>query len=727
LEKSVLEGDLHDFADPVLLHKVDETVREAFWDHLVREYHYLGYESMIGCRVKYLIALGERIVGAISFCSAAYKLGPRDTFIGWNEETRLQYLPHLLNNNRFLILPWIRIYNLASHVLSLSLSRVRTDWLEKYGKEPYLVETFVDREKFSGTSYLAANWTYLGVTKGFGRVGNTFAFHGHRKDLFVYVMSRRFKGMFQPDVSRLHNERKELLEMISGIPTHNKDILDDTGVSTFDSETFNGKLADHLTPYMKYLPRKDVHQHFVAMIKGLLSDNESKTVQGIANSFRGPDDIRNMANFMTRSKIDDNGMQNEYLTDIGGILSHPEGMITGDGCDFPKKGKNSVGVARQYCGPLGKVENCQASVMVGYASPEGYGILDFKLSMPEIWFDEEHKLLRIRTHVPEDLEYQAKNQQLLDMICNICRSGIVKAKYVGVDSAFGRDHKFLDSLPEGIIYFAAVPNNLLVFAGRPDMDVPEYCGTGRKPVHPRPSFSPRPVKDIVNDPENHWEDVVLGIGSKGPIIAKDKCIKVVEVRDGKPGKDIWLYARQLEDKSIKYYLCNESMDASKESVRAPALMRWSIEQCFKECKECLGMDHYEVRSWTGWRRHILFTLIAHLFMIKLRRLFRINIVSSCPVLIPLVPMPLDEYRKAIIQSENNMPIENPKIKSCPEQPQQVLTMGLVKILIQQFLPKSGKVLLELDFLIKQISMAFRSHVTEKYIVIRGKEGCEEKE
>jgi hypothetical protein len=128
LNKSLLEGTLSDFNSPARLHLVDETKWESLWDKLMREHHYLGYESMIGGRLKYLITLGQWIVGAISFCSGAFKLGLRDLFIGWDEKTRLSMLPHLINNNRFLILLWVRILNLASHVLAMSLKQLRQDW-----------------------------------------------------------------------------------------------------------------------------------------------------------------------------------------------------------------------------------------------------------------------------------------------------------------------------------------------------------------------------------------------------------------------------------------------------------------------------------------------------------------------------------------------------------------------------------------------------------------------
>ena len=112
----------------------------------------------------------------------------------------------------------------------------------------------------------------------------------------------------------------------------------------------------------------------------------------------------------------------------------------------------------------------------------------------------------------------------------------------------------------------------------------------------RAEAAPLSVSEAIEGSDEPWERVVLGVGAKGPVIAEDKCIRVVEVRDELPGKDVWLYARKLEGGTIKYALCNAPADASKTEIRKPALMRWSIEQCFKECKDYLGMAHYESRS-----------------------------------------------------------------------------------------------------------------------------------
>ncbi|MCL2853786.1 MAG: IS701 family transposase [Defluviitaleaceae bacterium] len=707
-DKTPITGKLNELGT-VRLHKVDETMWEPFWDEIVREYHYLGYESQIGARVKYVITLGRRIVGAISFCSAAYKLGPRDAYIGWGEEARRSKLPHLVTNNRFLILPWVRVRNLASHVLSKSLGHLKGDWERQYGIAPYMVETFVDRERYLGTCYAAANWTYLGITKGYGKQGKAFVYHGKKKDIYVYVMDKSFADEFRPDLKRLRNGREELEAMINGIPTWYPAILPALGITEDITVRVKQYFAAHLGRYVEYLGRKEHRGHFVTMLKGLLSDLERKSIEPIALAFGGGGTVRNTVFFMAKSKWDDAGMHDEYRSEVSELLAHEDGMQTIDGTDFPKKGHKSVGVARQYCGRLGKTDNCQASVMSGYVGPHGYALIDYELYMPKSWFGAGHAGLRKECGVPPSLEFRTKNVIAAEMIRRASDAGLFPAKYVGVDSAFGSDGGFLDSLPDDKIYFADVKSSQMVFVGRPQMAVPPYSGRGRKPSKEEPEFPPRTVKDIAESSGVPWSDVVLGIGAKGPIITKDKFLRVVEVRGGRPGKDIWLYVRMLADGSLKYALCNESADATAEDLRKPALMRWSVEQSFRECKEYLGMDHYESRSWDGWRRHMLLCHIAHLFIIKLRMEFMCTSRPSGPAPYIDAPVALDEYLNAAEDMRNGKTIGNPNILKAPSRPQQVLTIGLVRDIVSASFPKVGQLLENVDYYLHSAARAFESH------------------
>jgi SRSO17 transposase len=412
---------------------------------------------------------------------------------------------------------------------------------------------------------------------------------------------------------------------------------------------------------------------------------------------------------MGTSKWDNDGMHDEYRKDLSGQLAQKDGMLTIDDTGFPKKGRNSVGVARQYCGRTGKIDNCQVGVLAGSTGPQGYGLIDYELYMPEKWFEEGHAGLRKKCGVPSNLKFRTKNQIATDIILNATDSGLFPAKYVGVDSAYGSDSKFLDSLPDGIIYFADVKKDHMVFTSRPKMAVPPYSGNGRKPWKQAPEFPPRTVKEIAEDTDLPWNDVVLDIGAKGPIITSDKYLPVTEVRDGKPGNDVWLYVRKLSDGSVKYALCNESSDASAEDIRRPALMRWSIEQCFKECKEYLGMDHYESRSWVGWRRHMLLCLIAHLFVIKLRMEYSCK--PQSPGSAPYIdePVSLDDYLGAAVDMINAKDIEHPSISEMPSMSQQVMTIGLIRALINATFVKFGKVLNDVNYYLRTAAQAFDSH------------------
>jgi len=710
-DKTPLSGIISDYEVEIKLHKVDETKYESLWDEIVNTYHYLGYRSVIGGRVKYNITLGNQIVGAISFCSAAYHLGPRDEYIGWDKETKTNNLPHLVCNNRFLILPWIRIYNLASRILTISLKRMCEDWEKQYKVVPYMVETYVDNTRYEGTCYKASNWIYLGQTKGYGKVGEGFEYHGQQKDIYITIIDKRFIKQYNPDSSRVNlmNEKEKLAAMINGIPMFSLSLLKEVGIKGNPTEEIKERFTDHLMRYIGYLGRKEHKQHLITMIQGLLSDLERKSIEPIAIAFEGIDEVRNLTNFMTKSKWDDKGMLSEYRNDVSELIAHSESMITGDGSDFPKKGTESVGVARQYCGRLGKTDNCQAGVFAGYAGPNGYALIDYELYMPKPWFTDEYTDRRTKCKVPEDLEFKTKNEILSEMICNMIKSGQFPAKYVGVDSSFGNDSKFLDSLPDEIIYFADIHSDLLVFTEYPDVFIPEYTGKGRKPTKMTTSIPPSNVKDLVEQSDIPWEPVVLGIGAKGPIVSEDKCIRVFEVRDGLPGNDVWLYVRKFENNNIKYALCNLAADATIDDVRKPALMRWSIEQCFNECKQYLGMDHYEARSWVAWHRHILLTLIAHLFVIKLRMVYSSTPSAPNPTPFNTSPVSVGDYLQAHAQLIANQDISHPDILSMPNTPQQFMTIGLIKKLVCAVFPPVASVVNDINYYLYKASVAFQSH------------------
>jgi len=164
------------------------------WNEYIHRYHYLGHKPLPGAQLRYFVTLDEQIIAALGFGAAAWQTAPRDQFIGWSHEQRQKNLPLVVNNARFLIMPWVKSKNLASTILSMIARRLPTQWEERYGIRPVLLETFVDTEQFAGTCYKAANWIYVGKTKGRGKLGPAGKQSVPIKDLWLYPLSRQFRS-----------------------------------------------------------------------------------------------------------------------------------------------------------------------------------------------------------------------------------------------------------------------------------------------------------------------------------------------------------------------------------------------------------------------------------------------------------------------------------------------------------------------------------------------------
>ena len=618
IEASPQTGKIGDFPEVELV-KVNGTIDERQWNQIMKQYHYLGYTRMIGRRTKYLILQSGKVIGGISFNQASLNLWVRDNRIGWDANQKKEYLKHVVNNNRFLILPRIRIKNLASHVLAKATKMMRNDWKAQYGEDIYAVETFVDGDR-KGTCYLASNWEYLGDTKGFAKQGKELVYHGRKKKVFFRVINKRFPKNIHPTRKAKINAGEVLRMQLQGM-AYDPEILEKAGLTEEMSVPITEKIISYLGQFTRFFYQLGQCEKFAIFMKGIFSPLERKSLEPIALEFmeeeNGP---RIMQHFFSDAKWDDAGMLEHYQDLLLDNVGEPDGMITVDGCDFPKKGNESVGVARQHCGPLGKTDNCQASVMVGYSGEKGYGLIEGALYLPQKWFDEEYRERYKKCKIPNGTSFKTKNEIAIEMINRVSNERRVQAKWVGADSAFGSDYTFLDAIPECYWYFAEVKKNQQVFL-EPSKYTPEYSGKGRRDLKDKPSSAPVQVERIANDPTMPWRTVCLGEGSKGPIIAREKRLRVYESRDGLPGSEIWLYIRELSDGSLKYSISNAPADISVEELRKQALRRWPIEQSFEECKRDLGMDHYEGRSWVGWHRHILLVFIGHLFLLTIRKAY----------------------------------------------------------------------------------------------------------
>lgn len=164
------------------------------WNEYIQRYHYLGYTPLPGAQLRYFVIMNEEILALLGFGASAWQVAPRDTFIGWDHEQRRRGLPLIVNNARFLILPWVQSKNLASKILSMIAYQLPLDWLNRYKIKPVLMETFVESERFTGTCYRAANWIHVGQTKGRGKLGPYGVQSVPLKDIFLYPLVRHFKN-----------------------------------------------------------------------------------------------------------------------------------------------------------------------------------------------------------------------------------------------------------------------------------------------------------------------------------------------------------------------------------------------------------------------------------------------------------------------------------------------------------------------------------------------------
>lgn len=633
---------------PVRIEAVDRTPLEPLWDELMRSRHYLGHKKMLGARLKQLAFAGERPIAALGWRSAALKLAGRDRFIGWSLEQKRHFLPHLANNNRFLVFDWVRVKNLASHVLARAMRALARDWQAKYGRELWLLETFVDPQHFSGTAYLAANWLRLGPTKGFTKQGQSYLYHGHAKEVFVYVVKPEFRKLIGcqekppcPQAPLRPSQTSKTSEEAVNVLAHQNDwqpgILAENGITPERIDTLAEVLIDFHKAFAKAFSRSDQRFYHLTLLKGLLSNLESKSLEPMALRYLSAERVRALQRFVTSSPWDDallGALYRERLANSLAAETAQQGVLTLDSSEFPKKGKESAGVARQYCGRLGKRENCQSGVFVGYSSEKGYGLVDSRLYLPKLWFEESYAERRKNCGIPEELSFASKPRIGLELLNEVLAEGHFKARWLACDEGFGASQAFRQEVGElGLYYFAAVRATTQLFPEWPEIGLPNYQGRGPRPSKVRPLTQPVTARELATDPDTSWQEATLAEGAKGPSHARIARRRVVLAKEGLPQEELWLFIRQDGDDQAEngkrhYFLSNAPKDTPLEAMTKICTMRWPIEQSLEEAKSQLGMDHYEHRSWRGWHRYMLHVFMAMLFLLEVRQHFKKGALPS---------------------------------------------------------------------------------------------------
>jgi SRSO17 transposase len=359
-------------------------------------------------------------------------------------------------------------------------------------------------------------------------------------------------------------------------------------------------------------------------LQGLLLPIERKSIEPLALALEGGN-VQAMQQFIGQGQWQDTLLLHKHWQLVDATLGEADGVCVVDGSDFPKQGAHSVGVARQWCGRLGKVDNCQAGVFTAYASRKGYTLLDRRLYLPEEWFDTAHRARWRKCGIPDGTPFQTKQALALEMLQAIVRVGSLRWHWVTCDEAFGRDSAFLDGTAAlGRWYLAEVPHDTQVWLTRPATAVPAWTGRGRRPQKTRlvpGAPAPQRVDQLATAvPTAGWQPFLIKEGSKGPLVAEFAFQRGVAVRGSLPGPDVWIVFRRTlgESPELKVYLSNAPAPTPGATLVRVAGMRWPIETAFEESKGGLGLDHYEVRTWLGWHHHMTLCLLAHHFLVRAR-------------------------------------------------------------------------------------------------------------
>ena len=357
--------------------------------------------------------------------------------------------------------------------------------------------------------------------------------------------------------------------------------------------------------YSPLFQRREQREQAVDYLNGLMLSIGRKSIEPIVLALKGadPNAVRATQQFISEGAWSDQRILKRHWQEVDQTLGEDEGVLILDGSDFLKQGQESVGVKRQYCGEVGKRANCQAGVFLGYASTRGYTLLDRRLYLPQDWVEEEaYAERRRRCGVPQDIEFKTKPTLGGEMIQEIVEAATLRCQWVTCDEAFGRDPNLLEHIAScGLWYFAEVPHDTRVWLQRPATAIPDWSGRGRKPTQLRlveGESTAQSIKEIASDlPSQAWSLHVIKEGSQGPLVAEFAALRVVAVREGLPGPEVWLVLRRhVLTGELKTYLCNAPTDIPLTTLVRLSGMRWPIETTFEEGKQYLGLGDYEVRS-----------------------------------------------------------------------------------------------------------------------------------
>lgn len=392
-----------------------------------------------------------------------------------------------------------------------------------------------------------------------------------------------------------------------------------------DIEGFKDKLEGFHEQFHDCFLRSESRANFFRYMTGQFSGLERKSIEPIALNVEDGK-VRAMQRFVSDAPWDDKKIMLKYRSLVKSDFGRPDGALIFDETSFPKKGGDSIAVAKQYCGSIGKVENCQVGVFAAYASDIGYSLVDKRLFIPEKWFTEEYAERRKKCNLPDDISFKSKPQIAADMLNQLVDEQILPFKYVLADSIYGNSPVFIETVSAlpGVTYFVSVPEDTLCW---PKMPITikkqyKYKGVTRTKVK-LADETQKPIKlsDFGKSISSYyWYRRTVSEGTKGPIVYEFTKRKVTISNSNLPQKNVWLVIRRTigDDPIYSYYISNASFCVRLSTFVWLSGLRWAIEQCFEEAKSDLGMDHYEVRKFPGWHHHMITCMLGHFFLWHLK-------------------------------------------------------------------------------------------------------------
>ena len=379
--------------------------------------------------------------------------------------------------------------------------------------------------------------------------------------------------------------------------------------------------------FARLFRRKEQRVWSLKYLQGQMLDLERKSIEPMATALDGGN-VQALQQSIGVGAWSDAEVIREHQARVAQTLGRPQGVVILDGCDFPKQGHDSVGVARQYCGPLGKIANCQASVVLAYASEAGATLLDRRLFLPEEWFAAAHQERWVKCGIPKDTSFHSKTTLGAEMVEALIDADTLPFQWVAMDEGFGQATHLLNRIhAQNKYYFAEIPCITHAWRHRPKLlPLGPKPATGRPPTvrHLAPDA---PASQRVDQLAQHlsaklWRRAIVHEGSHGPMAVEIATVRVVMSQDSRPGREEWLVIRRpirRDGKTPwKYYRCNAPRRTSWRTLARLTAWRWPVETVIEECKTELGLDHYEVRGWLGWHHHFTLTLLSHHFLVELR-------------------------------------------------------------------------------------------------------------